>query len=84
LHAETFVFDLAEPRTEPPVSTAFSFTLTDRTTLEARLDKRHTINDLFDCLSTAGIRVLSMRNKSNRLEELFMNLVNENENGAAS
>jgi ABC-2 type transport system ATP-binding protein len=78
LHAETLVLDLAEPATAVPANADFRFTLIDQMTLEANVDKRHSINDLFNALSIAGIRVLSMRNKTNRLEELFVNLVNDN------
>lgn len=78
LHTETFVLDLADPLTTPPNTTEFQFTLVDSTTLEARVDKMRSVNQLFEFLSQREIRVLSMRNKANRLEELFVNLVQEN------
>ena len=47
------------------------FNLIDSSTLEVTMDKAHTLNDLFQLLESQGIRVRSMRNKSNRLEELL-------------
>ncbi len=47
------------------------------------MDKAHTLNDLFQLLEAQGIRVRSMRNKSNRLEELFVKMVEKNLDGAA-
>lgn len=82
LHAETFVLDLEQPIAAPPQSGIFHLTLRDSTTLEAVIDKRHSLNSLFELLSAHGIRVLSMRNKANRLEELFMNLVQDNDRAA--
>ena len=52
----------------------------DPSTLEADLDKSRSLNYLFEILSKHNIRVLSMRNKTNRLEELFMKLVQNNNN----
>ena len=50
----------------------------DALTLEAEMARDHDLNSLFGALSQAGITVRSMRNKANRLEELFVRLV---ENG---
>ena len=52
--------------------------LVDETTLEADISKESSINFLFDELSARGIGVLSMRNKTNRLEQLFVHLVEGN------
>ena len=49
--------------------------LTDEHTLEVEVSKEQNLNDIFAALTYRGIAVLSMRNKSNRLEELFMRLV---------
>ncbi len=46
-------------------------------TLEAVVDRRYSLNDLFSFLSAQGISVVSMRNKANRLEELFVNMVRD-------
>jgi ABC-2 type transport system ATP-binding protein len=75
LDVETFVLDLREPLLEPPCCTGMDITLRDETTLEASLPKAKSVNALFSELDRQGIHVLSMRNKSNRLEELFMRLV---------
>jgi ABC-2 type transport system ATP-binding protein len=56
----------------------------DDHSLEIEVSKEQSLNDIFSRLSTAGIDVLSMRNKTNRLEELFMRLVNQKEPTAAA
>jgi len=80
LHMETFVLDLEEPLSEVPGLEEHKLHLVDENTLEVVICRGESINALFTDLSEKGIRVLSMRNKTNRLEELFMNLV-ENKNG---
>ena len=50
----------------------------DGSTLQADISRQQGLNNLFSQLSEQGIEVLSMRNKSNRLEELFINLLKEN------
>ena len=52
-------------------------------TLEITMDKAHSMNDLFQLLESQNIQVRSMRNKSNRLEELFVKMVEKNLDGAA-
>lgn len=83
LHAETFVLDLVAPCANAPCHPAFGFTLVDDTTLEVVVEKTSALNDLFAYLESCGIRVASMRNKSNRLEELFVNLVTDSAGKAA-
>jgi ABC-2 type transport system ATP-binding protein len=51
-------------------------------TLEVTMDKAHSMNDLFLILQSQNIQVSSMRNKSNRLEELFVKMVEKNLAGA--
>jgi len=58
------------------------FNLVDPVTLEVTLDKAHSMNDLFQLLESQNIQVRSMRNKSNRLEELFVKMVEKNLDGA--
>lgn len=48
----------------------------DANTFEIRVDKQWTLNDVFSMLSHHGIRIESMRNKTNRLEELFLDIIN--------
>ena len=57
----------------------FDLKLIDSTTIEVEIDRRNNINDLFKALSSQNINVKSMRNKRNRLEELFLNLLNKKE-----
>jgi ABC-2 type transport system ATP-binding protein len=80
LHMETFVLDLAEPLKEPPVLPQHTLRLIDESTLEADISREESINRLFEDLSRINIRVLSMRNKTNRLEQLFVRLVKGNGN----
>ena len=55
----------------------FDLKLIDSTTIEVEIDHRNNINDLFEVLSSQNINIKSMRNKRNRLEELFINLLNK-------
>jgi len=52
--------------------------LEDPTTLNVVIKKDQSINDLFNQLSVLGINVASMRNESNRLEEMFIEMVKKN------
>jgi len=75
LDVETFVLDLRDPVVSCPAVEGMSIVLRDDRTLEASLPKQKSLNTLFSELERQGIHVLSMRNKANRLEELFMMLV---------
>jgi ABC-2 type transport system ATP-binding protein len=75
LHNETFVLNLREALGAVPVMAGYSFNLVDEHTLEVEVSKEQSLNAVFSKLSELGIGVLSMRNKVNRLEELFMKLV---------
>ncbi|MEM9302538.1 MAG: ABC transporter ATP-binding protein [Pseudomonadota bacterium] len=75
LDVETFVFDLAEDIAAAPTIEDYEISMRDARTLEISVPKTRPINQLFDALGQAGITVLSMRNKANRLEELFIRLV---------
>jgi ABC-2 type transport system ATP-binding protein len=75
LQTETFVFNLSEPRAAAPELPGYKMELTDDHTLEVEVSKGQSLNDIFAQLSLQGVRVTSMRNKVNRLEELFMRLV---------
>ncbi|WP_318445301.1 ABC transporter ATP-binding protein [Photobacterium leiognathi] len=78
LELETFILDI-EPQTQAPQLTGMNSQLVDSTTLEVELKKGESLNPVFTQLSEQGIAVKSMRNKSNRLEELFVTLVNQAE-----
>ncbi|WP_285275418.1 ABC transporter ATP-binding protein [Halopseudomonas bauzanensis] len=84
LHVETFLLDCRDVLTEAPVLPGFPCVLADDHTLEVQVDKEQGMNGLFVELAAQGVEVLSMRNKSNRLEELFLRLVEgNNDKGAA-
>ena len=72
---ETFVLSLGTPLASPPSLPGFESSLRNELELEVALDRRHDLNDLFAVLDERQISVVSMRNKTNRLEELFMRLV---------
>jgi len=75
LDIETFVLDLQEPLPAVPEIEGMEFKLRDAFTLEASVPKRKSLNALFSALENSGVHVMSMRNKANRLEELFLRLV---------
>jgi ABC-2 type transport system ATP-binding protein len=83
LHMETFILDLAVPLAEAPALPQHHLRLVDETTLEADISREESINRLFEDLTRHNIRVLSMRNKTNRLEQLFVRLVEGNAGNGA-
>ncbi|SDX45105.1 ABC transporter ATP-binding protein [Marinobacter mobilis] len=78
LHLETFVLDVSEPLAEPPALEGFSVRVTGEGALEVDVEKSRSLNEVFVQLEARGIRVMSMRTKANRLEELFIRMVEEN------
>jgi len=79
LNVQGFVFDLIEPLDEAPLVEGFPLKLEDSLTLVAAVNKDSSINALFSEFSKLNIKIKSMRNESNRLEELFIEMVNSNE-----
>jgi len=79
LNVQGFVFDLTEPLDVVPSVEGFPLKLEDPLTLVAAVNKDRSINALFAELSKLNIKIKSMRNESNRLEELFIEMVNSNE-----
>jgi len=75
LNTETFVLNTREATSMAPQLPGFVLRQIDEHTLEVEVSKEQNLNELFAHLSTLGIDVLSMRNKVNRLEEIFMRLV---------
>ncbi len=75
LDKETFVLDTKDSVTELIPLEPFQFSVVDDTTIEVTLGKEESLNHLFAHLSSQNIVIESMRNKSNRLEELFLELV---------
>ncbi|MDI1302931.1 MAG: ABC transporter ATP-binding protein [bacterium] len=78
LNLETFVLDLRDPLGAAPLMPGFPVHLANSLTLEVGVEKSQSLNAVFAHLQAQGIQVLSMRNKSNRLEELFVSLVEKN------
>lgn len=74
---ESFILDLTQPLQQAPQIQGFTLKLLDGTTLEVEIPRDTSLNELFAQLSKDNIHLTSMRNKSNRLEELFLNLVKE-------
>ena len=77
LEVETFVFDLAK-KTSTLQLDGYDFKLVDEQTLEVKVTKNQGLNDAFSQLNEQNIGILSMRNKANRLEELFVRLTENN------
>ena len=75
LDVQGFVMDLDKPLEKEPSVEGFELKLEDSSTLVAAVNKDKSINSLFDELNKLGIKVKSMRNESNRLEELFIEMI---------
>jgi len=75
LSQELFVFDTYDNLCMAPVLNGFDAHLADETTLEIGVKKGQDLNEVFSQLSALNIRIKSMRNKSNRLEQLFVSLL---------
>lgn len=80
LDKETFILDLKYPLPSDIDLNGLSYELVDETTLEVEIEQNESLNSLFTLLSTQGIEVSSMKNKANRLEELFLSLVETTHN----
>ncbi len=75
LHSEVFVLNTRQPVTAAPRLPGYVVKLAEDGSIEVEITKSQNLNDVFAALSACGIEVVSMRNKANRLEELFMRLV---------
>jgi ABC-2 type transport system ATP-binding protein len=82
LDVETFVLDVADAVPALPEVAGVRLVLADERTIEAEMSREHDLNSLFAALSARGIVVRSMRNKANRLEELFVRLVESGKEAA--
>ena len=78
LHVETFLLDLKDTLQATPALEGYPAKLVDHHTLEVQVEKSLGVTGLFRQLDAQGIEVLSLRSKSNRLEELFVSLVEKN------
>jgi ABC-2 type transport system ATP-binding protein len=83
LDVETFVLDVNRTGGDLPALPGVTLRVIDDHTLEAEMSRAHDLNSLFAALSAHGITVTSMRNKANRLEELFVRLVEHGRESAA-
>ncbi|MFZ0792046.1 MAG: ABC transporter ATP-binding protein [Chromatiaceae bacterium] len=77
LQTETFVLNLKGRLADLPQLGGFVLNSVDDCTVEVEMSREHTINGLFDALSRNGIEVISLRNKQNRLERLFLDMVDQ-------
>lgn len=75
LNKETFIIDFEEEFKSAPEISTYSATLVDTSSLEVVVEKGNPLNDLFKQLDAKGLHVRSMRNKSNRLEEMFVSML---------
>jgi len=75
LHREVFILDCTQVLPDNVTVTGFASTRLDEHTLEVEVEKGQSINKVFSELDKSGISVGSMRNRANRLEEMFVNLV---------
>jgi ABC-2 type transport system ATP-binding protein len=77
LHTETFLLQLRTPLATPlPTDIAgFPVRVCSEMTLEVEINRERSLNELFQALSTHGLEIFTMRNKQNRLESLFLELV---------
>lgn len=78
LNKEVFVIDTEQTLTEPPQLEGYPSRLVDDHCFEVEVEKGCSLNTLFTALTEKNIQVTSMRNKTNRLEELFISLVKAN------
>ncbi|MFQ1006749.1 hypothetical protein B6D12_03915 [Gilliamella apicola] len=80
--SETIIIDYV-PTSEPIVLTDYNYVNVDTGMLEVKVDKQRGLNQLFEQLNHQNVKVISVRNKTNRLEELFVDLLrNNNPKGA--
>lgn len=79
LDKEVFVLDLAEPLAIDTSLSPLVYEQIDAHTIEIEIARGDNLNNVFAQLSTHGIHVKSMKNKANRLEELFLHLVETSE-----
>lgn len=79
LHVETFLLTLKQSLSIAPVIAGFELNLADDSTLLVRVSKEQNLNSLIQQLSEQQVEIVSIRNKTNRLEEMFMQMVEQGE-----
>ena len=75
LHKEVFIFDTAEVLPVDFAIEAFDVNIVDQHCFEVQIEKGQTLNSVFAILSEKNISIVSMRNKANRLEEMFISMI---------
>ncbi len=75
LHHQTFILNTGSPLELLPDLSPFSASLIDSNTIEIRVENDRSLNDVYTLLNQHDIQIHSMRNKTNRLEELFLDLI---------
>jgi ABC-2 type transport system ATP-binding protein len=83
LQVEMFVLSLLEPLTTAPQLSGYAVRLRNEREIEVEVTKGQGLNDVFAQLSARSLHVASMRTKTNRLEELFIRLVDKQERRSA-
>lgn len=81
LDKEAFILDLKYPLLNNALE-GLDYERLDDTTIEVEISRGESLNSVFEVLSRHGVEVVSMKNKANRLEELFLNLVETSEQNA--
>ncbi|OZY84580.1 ABC transporter [Cellvibrio mixtus] len=84
LNKEVFVFDVQETLTGLPVIDGHRVAQIDEHSFEVDVEKGQSLNAVFEQLTAQQFRIVSMRNKANRLEELFVSMVNANKSAEPS
>lgn len=78
LNKEMFIFDSKQKLDSAPLLQGYKAQLVDEHSFEVEIEKGQSLNQVFDQLNAAKIEIVSMRNKANRLEEMFVAMVNAN------
>ena len=81
LKIEIFILNIKNPLEKPPIINGYKAKLNKPKEIEINVKQGQSLNDVFIQLKELGIEVLSMRNKTNRLEELFIEMTKNNQNG---
>jgi ABC-2 type transport system ATP-binding protein len=81
LKIEIFILNIKNPLEESPIINGYKAKLNKPQEIEIHVKQGQSLNDVFIQLKELGIQVLSMRNKTNRLEELFIDMTKNNQNG---
>jgi ABC-2 type transport system ATP-binding protein len=84
LHLETFILYLENEIETLPNCGDYAVRMLDKSTLEVDINKQQNISDVFHALRECNIHVVSMKNKTNRLEQLFISMLNNKKSSKAN